>query len=89
MPRSPVAELVLKELQPWYESASPNVIVDVCCGGGSLGMLAKWVFPDAKVLLSDIDSDAVDLARENAALHAVDAVVRADLLAVVLTILLT
>ena len=25
-------------------------------------MLAKWVFPDAQVLLSDIDSDAVDLA---------------------------
>ena len=81
VPRSPVAELVLNELQPWYEGASPNVIVDVCCGGGSLGMLAKWVFPDAKVLLSDIDSDAVDLARENAAHHAVDAVVRADLLA--------
>ncbi|MEL0153634.1 MAG: 50S ribosomal protein L3 N(5)-glutamine methyltransferase [Halieaceae bacterium] len=81
VPRSPVAELVLNELQPWYEGSSPSVIVDVCCGGGSLGMLAKRVFPDAKVLLSDIDADAVDLARENAGVHAVDAVVRADLLA--------
>lgn len=81
VPRSPVAELVLNQLHPWYEGASPSVIVDVCCGGGSIGMLAKWVFPDAKVLLSDIDADAVDLARENAALHEVDAVVRADLLA--------
>ena len=44
-------------------------------------MLAKWVFPDAQVLLSDIDADAVNLARENAEVHAVDAVVRADLLA--------
>ncbi len=81
VPRSPVAELVLNELQPWYEGTSPSVIVDVCCGGGSLGMLAKRVFPSAKVLLSDIDADAVDLARENAVLHEVDAVVRADLLA--------
>jgi ribosomal protein L3 glutamine methyltransferase len=81
VPRSPVAELVLNALQPWYEGTSPSVIVDVCCGGGSLGMLAKWVFPGAQVLLSDIDADAVELARENAALHEVDAVVRADLLA--------
>lgn len=81
VPRSPVAELVLNKLQPWYPDISPGVIVDVCCGGGSLGMLAKWVFPDAQVLLSDIDSDAVGLARENAALHTVDAVIRADLLA--------
>jgi ribosomal protein L3 glutamine methyltransferase len=80
VPRSPVAELVLNKLQPWYEGTNPGVIVDVCCGGGSLGMLAKWVFPDAQVLISDIDADAIELARENAAVHAVDAVVRADLL---------
>lgn len=80
VPRSPVAELVLNQFQPWYQGAYPRVIVDVCCGGGSLGMLAKWVFPDAQVLISDIDADAIELARENAAVHAVDAVVRADLL---------
>ena len=80
VPRSPVAELVLNKLQPWYEGTYPRVIVDVCCGGGSLGMLAKWVFPDARVLISDIDADAIALARENAAVHAIDAVVRADLL---------
>lgn len=81
VPRSPVAELILNQLQPWYESTSPSVIIDVCCGGGSLGMLAKWVFPDSKVLLSDIDADAIGLARDNATLHNVDAIVRADLLA--------
>lgn len=80
VPRSPVAELVLNQLQPWYQGASPQVIVDVCCGGGSLGMLAKWVFPHSQVLLSDIDADAVSLAQENALSHNVDVVVRADLL---------
>lgn len=80
VPRSPVAELVLNELRPWYQGASPEVIVDVCCGGGSLGMLAKWVFPHANLLLSDIDADAIGLARENALQHNVDLVVRADLL---------
>ena len=80
VPRSPIAELVLNELQPWYQDATPGVIVDVCCGGGSLGMLAKWVFPESQVLLSDIDSDAISLAYENAMRHNVDAVIRADLL---------
>lgn len=80
VPRSPVAEIVLNQFQPWYQGTYPRVIVDVCCGGGSLGMLAKWVFPDAQVLISDIDGDAIELARENAAVHAVDAVIRADLL---------
>lgn len=80
VPRSPVAEIVLNQFQPWYQGTYPRVIVDVCCGGGSLGMLAKLVFPDAQVLISDIDGDAIELARENAAVHAVDAVIRADLL---------
>ena len=80
VPRSPVAELILNRFEPWYQDTSPQVIVDVCCGGGSLGMLAKSAFPEAVVLLSDIDSDAIGLARDNAAIHDVDAIVRADLL---------
>ena len=45
VPRSPVAELVLNHFEPWYQGPDPQVIIDVCCGGGSLGMLAKSLFP--------------------------------------------
>ena len=80
VPRSPVAELVLNHFEPWYQGPDPQIIVDVCCGGGSLGMLAKSLFPSAQVLLSDLDSAALSLAFENSQIHAVDGIVQSDLL---------
>ena len=80
VPRSPVAELVLNHFEPWYQGPDPQVIIDVCCGGGSLGMLAKSLFPGAQVLLSDLDSASLSLASENSQIHAVDGIVRGDLL---------
>ena len=80
VPRSPVAEVVLNAFEPWYQGPDPQVIVDVCCGGGSLGMLAKSMFPTAQVLLSDLDHAALSLASENSQIHAVDGIVRGDLL---------
>jgi ribosomal protein L3 glutamine methyltransferase len=66
VPRSPIAQVVVDGCQPWWgELASPNTIVDLCCGGGSLGIIASHVFPSATVLLSDIDSAALSLAQEN------------------------
>ena len=80
VPRSPVAELVLNQFAPWYQGPDPQFIIDVCCGGGSLGMLAKSLFPSAQVLLSDLDSAALSLAVENSQIHPVDGIVRGDLL---------
>ena len=80
VPRSPVAELVLNQFEPWYQGPDPQVIIDVCCGGGSLGMLTKSLFPSAQVLLSDVDSAALSLASENSQVHPVDGIVRGDLL---------
>jgi len=80
VPRSPVAEVVLNAFEPWYQGPDPQVIVDVCCGGGSLGMLAKSMFPTAQVLLSDRDHAALSLASENSQFHAIDGIVRGDLL---------
>lgn len=80
VPRSPVAELVSTAFAPWYQGPAPQVIIDVCCGGGSLGMLAKSMFPYAQVLLSDLDSAALSLASENSQIHSVDGIVRGDLL---------
>ena len=80
VPRSPVASLIMSAFAPWYAGPAPAVVVDVCCGGGSLGMLAKTAFPDALVVLSDLDSDALSLAQENREVHPVDGVIQADLL---------
>jgi len=70
IPRSPVAHVVAERLAPWWPvDREPGVIVDVCCGGGSLGLVAAEAFPRAMVLLSDLDEQALSLASENIALH--------------------
>jgi len=84
IPRSPVAHIVAGRLAPWWpDNREPGLIVDVCCGGGSLGLVAAEAFPRATVLLSDLDKQALSLASENVALHGrADRVcaLRADLL---------
>ena len=70
IPRSPVSHVVAERLAPWWpEDQEPAVIVDVCCGGGSLGLVAAEAFSKATVLLSDLDEQALSLASENIALH--------------------
>jgi len=70
IPRSPVSHVVAERLAPWWpEDREPSLIVDVCCGGGSLGLVAAAAFPGTPVLLSDVDEQALSLASENIALH--------------------
>ena len=67
IPRSPIAELILNGFRPWHSGPAPKRILDLCCGGGCIGLAAAYQFPNAQVDLLDIDSGALDLARENAA----------------------
>ncbi len=68
IPRSPIAELILSGFQPWYAGSGPTRLLDLCCGGGCIGLAVAHYFPDTHVDLLDIDSAALDLARENATL---------------------
>ncbi|MBT8147062.1 MAG: 50S ribosomal protein L3 N(5)-glutamine methyltransferase [Gammaproteobacteria bacterium] len=71
VPRSPIAELLENRLDPLLE-AEPRKILDLCCGGGCIGIAAALIFPDASVDLADISADALELAGENVALHELD-----------------
>ncbi len=64
IPRSPLAELILNDYQPWYAGPTPRHILDLCCGGGCIGLAAAW-YGEAQVDLADIDGAALSLAREN------------------------
>lgn len=81
VPRSPLMEVIAADYQPWL-SGSPSHLVDLCCGGGSLGILSAKNRPELSVTLVDIDSPALSLARENVALHEVPKVrlIKGDLL---------
>ena len=65
VPRSPLAELILNGFNPWYAGPSPQRVLDLCCGGGCIGLAVAHYFPEARVDLVDIDSDALALAAEN------------------------
>lgn len=66
IPRSPIAELILNDFQPWYNGPAPRRVLDLCCGGGCIGLAVAHYFPDVQVDLLDIDAAALALARENA-----------------------
>ncbi len=68
IPRSPIAELILNEFKPWYQGAEPGRILDLCCGGGCIGLAAAHHFPQLKVDLADLDQQALQLARDNTGL---------------------
>jgi len=65
IPRSPIAELILNDFQPWYNGPVPRRVLDLCCGGGCIGLAVAHYFPDARVDIADIDPQALALARQN------------------------
>lgn len=64
VPRSPIAELVEQRYAPWL-SQPPTRILDLCTGSGCIGIASAMTFPEAKVDLSDLSSEAVRIAVEN------------------------
>ena len=66
IPRSPIAELMLEAFQPWYTGPEPQRVLDLCCGGGCLGLATAHYYPQVTVDLLDVDRGALALAAENA-----------------------
>lgn len=68
VPRSPLAELILNHYAPLL-SEPPRRVLDLCTGGGCIGIATAAVFPDAEVDLADISVDALALAEQNIQRH--------------------
>lgn len=68
IPRSPIAELIENKFEPLLPEL-PAKILDLCCGGGCIGLAAALEFNECQVDLADISSAALDLARENIDMH--------------------
>lgn len=64
IPRSPIAEFILKKGEPWLE---PDIgpILDLCTGSGCLAVLAGLSFSDARVDAVDISPLALQVAEMN------------------------
>lgn len=68
VPRSPIAELLMKSFEPWVIEA-PGQILDMCTGSGCIGVACAHQFPQAEVTLSDISADALVVAEQNILFH--------------------
>ena len=68
IPRSPIAELISNRFQPIL-AFPPETILDLCCGSGCLGIACALEFAEARVDLSDVSADCLEVAAENTRRH--------------------
>ncbi|MDI9245510.1 50S ribosomal protein L3 N(5)-glutamine methyltransferase [Marinobacter sp. CHS3-4] len=69
VPRSPLGELIQNGIQPWLGDRYPERILDLCTGSGCIGIGAALVFEEAEVDLSDLSTDALEVAAINIDTH--------------------
>ena len=77
VPRSPIAESIRNGFSPWLDGMPVRRALDLCCGGGCIGIAMASYNPDWWVDIVDISPDALALARENIAFQNVEGRVRA------------
>ena len=65
VPRSPIAELIQTEFTPWVDMTQVNTALDLCTGGGCIGLAIAAYFPEVEVTCSDISKDALEVAQIN------------------------
>lgn len=76
VPRSPMAELIEKQFDPWIESHKIERILDLCTGSGCIGIACATYMPQAKVDITDISTDALEVAKTNIEQHKIGEWVR-------------
>lgn len=77
VPRSPIAELIAQDFEPWLSGSYPQRILDLCTGSGCIGIACAYQFEEARVDLADISLDAINVADINIARHELSDRVRA------------
>lgn len=71
VPRSPIAQLILEQFQPWIAPQMVSRVLDLCTGSGCIGIATAVTMPWVRVDASDISPGALEVAQKNVAKHRV------------------
>lgn len=71
IPRSPLAELIVEKFSPWLEPEDGGRVLDLCTGGGCIAIAMAVYMPECSVDAVDISLEALAIAAQNSARHAV------------------
>ena len=69
VPRSHIGDLIQDGFEPWIQMNQVEQALDLCCGSGCIAAALALAYPKLRVDASDIDNDALEVARVNVERH--------------------
>ncbi|VAW92341.1 Ribosomal protein L3 N(5)-glutamine methyltransferase [hydrothermal vent metagenome] len=65
IPRSPIAELIESEFQPWIKRQNIHSILEIGTGSGCIALSCAYYLQDVTVDAVDVDEHAISIANKN------------------------